>query len=215
MDLTPGQRKAVFAAVVLALAGLGAFLFLPGSVLGRNRDQGQPAASAQQAHQPVSSPQATSGGLGAPLPPPSDTTGVNIYKWLPFSKSGLVAAANVVMKFTADYTNYSYTQNAASYVGPMSAVITPQLSASLEQAYTTPGVAQIRTRQKQVYSGTARITSLRAFGTSSLTFVVAVAQKVTGTQGTTRQAVDFAVTVTGSATQWRVNDIEPASAGNT
>jgi len=215
MELTPAQRKLVFAVVVLALAGLGAFLFLPGSLLGSKRDQGQPAASSQTVHH-TASPQPTGGGLGAapPPPPPSDTSGVNIYQWLPFSKAGLAAAANVAKTFTTDYVNYSYTESAASYVGRMNGLITAQLAASLQQAYATPGVAQIRNQQKQVYSGTVRITALRAFGQSSLTFVVAVAQKVTGTKGTTRQTVSFAVTVAGAITRWQVNDVEPASAGN-
>ena len=215
MELTPGQRKAVFAAVVLALAALGAFLFLPGSLLGK-RDQGQPAASSQTVHHAAGSPQPTGGGLGAPRPPaPSDTSGVNIYQWLPFSKAGLAAAANVVKTFTTDYVNYSYTDSAATYVGRMNGLITQQLAVTLQRAYATPGVAQIRTQQKQVSSGTVQITGLRAFGRSSITFVVTVAQKVTGTKGTTRSTASFAVTVAGALTQWQVNDIEPAAAGNT
>ena len=217
MELTPGQRKALFAVVVLALTGLGAFLFLPGSPLGGKRDQGQPAASSQQVHHPAGNPQPTGGGLGAAPPPSpsSDTAGLNIYQWLPFSKAGLAAAANVATTFTTDYANYSYTQSAASYVSRMNGLVSPQLAASLQRAYATPGVAQMRTQQKQVYSGTVRITALRAFGSSSLTFVVAVAQKVTGTKGTVRSTPSYAVTVTGAATQWQVNDVEPASAGNT
>jgi hypothetical protein len=215
MELTPGQRRAVFAAVVLALAGLGAFLFLPGSLLGRHGDQGRPAAASQPVHPTPSSPQPTGGGLGAAPPPPSGTSGVNIYQWLPFTKAGLAAAADVVKRFTTDYTNYSYTQSTASYVGRMNGLITQQLSVTLQRAYATPGVAQIRTQQKQVYSGTVRITGLRAFGRSSLTFVVSIAQKITGTKGTASSTVSFAVTVTGASTQWQVNDIQPATAGNT
>jgi hypothetical protein len=216
MELTPGQRKAVFAAVVLALAALGAFLFLPGSLLGSKRDQGQPAASSQTVHHAASSPQPTGGGLGAPQPPaPPDTSGVNIYQWLPFTRADLAAAANVVTTFTTDYVNYSYTESAASYVGRMNGLITQQLAGTLQRAYATPGVAQLRTQQKQVYSGTVRITGLRAFGQSSMIFVVAVAQKVTGTKGTSRSTVSFAVTVAGAQTHWQVNDVEPAAAGNT
>jgi hypothetical protein len=213
MELTPGQRKAAFAAVVVALAALGAFLFLPGPLLGRTGDSGRPAANSQPAHQSPA-PQATSGGLGAP-PPTADTAGLNIYNWLPFSKAGLAAAATVVTRFTTDYANYSYTQSAASYVARMNGLVTSQLSATLGRAYATPGVAQLRTRQKQVYSGTVRITALRAFGSSSLTFVVTVAQKVSSTQGTTHQSVGYAVTVAGAGSHWQVNDVEPASAGNT
>jgi hypothetical protein len=209
MDLSPGQRKAVFAGIVIAFAALGAFLFLPGSLLSHGRAGGRPAAATQ----PLQSTPPTPAGLGAATPPAGN--GANIYQWLPFSQAGLTAAASVVQQFAADYSTYSYTDSAPRYVGRMAGLVTQQLAVTLERAYATPGVAQVRTRQKQVYLGTGRITSLRAFGPSSMTFVVAVAQKVTGTGGTSRSTIGYAVTVTGAGTHWQVNDVEPASAGNT
>jgi hypothetical protein len=209
MDLTPGQRKAVFAGIVLALAALGAFLILPGSGSPHGRAQGRPAAATQ----PLNSAPPTPAGLAGATPPAG--TGVNIYQWLPFSQAGLTAAANVVRQFAADYSSYSYTESPASYAGRMAGLVTQQLAVTLERAYATPGVAQLRVRQKLLYSGTGRITSLRAFGTSSLTFVVAVTQKVTGTRGTSRSTIGYAVTVAGAGTHWQVTDVEPASAGNT
>ena len=207
MDLTPGQRKAVFAGVVLVLAALGAFLLIPGS-------QGSKGAAASR---PLHSPPPTSpppAGLGATAPPTAAGTGVDIYQWLPFSQAGLAAAAQVVREFAADYASYTYTESAASYVGRMGGLVTAQLAATLARGYATPGVAQLRTRQKQTYSGTGQITALRAFGPSSITFVVAVDQKIAGTQGTSRNIIDYAVTVTGAGTRWQVNDVELASAGN-
>ena len=216
MDLTPGQRKAVFAGIIVALAALGAFLLLPHSLLSHGR-AGPPAAATQPLQSaPPTPPQTappTPAGFGSTTPPAG--TGVDIYQLLPFSQAGLTAAADVVRQFTTDYSTYSYTESAASYAGRMAGLVTPQLAVTLERAYATPGVAQVRARQKQVYSGTGRIVSLRAFGPSSMTFVVAVAQRVTGTQGTSRNTTDYAVTVAGAGTHWQVNDIEPASAGNT
>jgi hypothetical protein len=208
MDLTPGQRKAVFAGVVLALAALGAFLLVP-ALRPKGGSQGKPAAASQPLRSASPTPPpATPGGLGATTPPAAGT-GVDIYKWLPFSQAGLAAASSVVEQFAAEYSTYSYTESAASYVRRMRSLITPQLAVTLARAYATPGVAQLRTRQKQVYSGTGHITS------GSMTFLVAVAQKITGTQGTSRNTVDYAVTVTGAATHWQVNDVEFANAGNT
>ena len=215
MDLSPGQRKAVFAGIVIVFAALGAFLFLPGSLLSHGRAGGKPAAAATQ---PLRStpPSPIPAGLGGATPPSgTGGTGPNIYQWLPFSQAGLTAAAGVVRQFAADYSTYSYTESAARYAGRMAGLVTQQLVVTLERAYATPGVAQLRAKQKQVYTGTGRITSLRAFGPSSLTFVVAVAQQVTGTHGTSRSTVSYAVTVTGAGTHWQVNDVEPASAGNT
>ena len=214
MELTPGQRKAVFAGVVLALAALGAFLLVP-ALRSKGGDQGKPAAVSQPLHSASPAPPpATPGGLGAATPPTAGT-GVDIYKWLPFSQAGLAAAASVAEQFAADYSTYTYTESAASYVRRMRSLITPQLAVTLARAYATPGVAQVRTQQKQVYSGTGQITSLRGFGPGSLTFLVAVAQKITGTRGTSRNTINYAVTVTGAGTHWQVNDVEFANAGNT
>jgi hypothetical protein len=214
MDLTPGQRKAVFAGVVLALAALGAFLLVP-ALTSKGRKQGRPAAASQPLHStPAASPPTAPARLGAATPPAAGT-GVNIYKWLPFSPAGLAAAARVVEQFATDYSTYTYTESAASYVRQMRSLITPQLAVTLARAYATPGVAQMRTQQKQVYSGTGQITSLRGFGPGSVTFLVAVAQKITGTQGTSRNTVNYAVTVTGAGSAWQVNDVEFANAGNT
>ena len=97
----------------------------------------------------------------------------------------------------------------------MNGLITSQLSQTLTNGYTTLGVAQNRTSQKQVSSGGAAIDSIRTFGSGSIVFVVTGSQKLTSTQGTTSNSNQYAVTVTGQGNSWQVYDIEPASAGNT
>jgi hypothetical protein len=218
MDLNPAQRKLVFAAVVLVLAGLGAFLIIQGP-LGKhgNADHGRAVGLTQPLSTPSStpglgSPEPTSGRLGSTLPP---GTGVNIYQWLPFTQAGLHAAADVVRRFAAAYASYSYTQSAASYERQMNGLVTPQLASVVARGFATPGVAQIRTAQKQVATGAGRITAIRAFGASDITFLVTITQKVTGTKGTKQTATSYAVTVTGAATSWQVDDVQLASAGNT
>jgi hypothetical protein len=218
MDLNPAQRKLVFAVVVVVLAALGAFLVIQGP-LGKHGNTGhgravgltQPLSSPSPAAS-LGSPEPTTGGLGS-TPPPG--TGVNIYQWLPFTKGGLNAAADVVRRFGAAYASYSYTQSTASYERQMNGLVTPQLASVLARGFATPGVAQIRTRQKQIATGTAQITAIRAFGTSNITFLVTITQKVTGTNGTKQTATSYAVTVAGAATSWQVDDIQLASAGNT
>ena len=85
----------------------------------------------------------------------------------------------------------------------------------LARGFATPGVAQIRTQQKQIATGSGRITAIRGFGSNNITFVVAITQKVTGTTGTKQTTTSYAVTVTGAAATWQVEDLELASAGNT
>jgi hypothetical protein len=95
----------------------------------------------------------------------------------------------------------------------MRGLITSQLAQVIGRAYATSGVARARTQQKQVSAGSAVINSLRAFGPSSLTFVVTIRQKITGRKPG-RQSTQYAVTVTGGSGGWQVNDIELASSGN-
>jgi hypothetical protein len=214
MELSPAQRKLAFAIIVLALAGLGAFLLWPSPATAHRQGTAAPSASAASpARRPAP---VAAAATGSPAPP---TGAVNIYQWLPFSQADLAAAAGLVRRFTADYATYSYTQSAGSYAGRMRGLVTPSLSTALARGFATPGVAQVRTQQKQSASGSGVITALRAFGPSSLTFVVTLTQKTysTGRTGKTISAVtngSYAITVQRSGSGWQVNDIQLASAGN-
>lgn len=219
MDLNSAQRKLVFGVVVLVLAALGAFL-LSGSLLhrGGNTSRGravgltEPLSGASPSPGPGSQPAAVPGGPGAT---PAPGTGPDIYRWLPFSQAGLAAAADLVGRFATAYASYTYTQTTASYERQLNGLVTTSLAAVLGRGFATPGVAQLRTQQKQVATGTGQITAIRTFGANNITFLVAITQKITGTKGTKRTTTDYAVTVTGAGTNWLVEDIEFASAGNT
>ncbi len=203
MDLSAGQQKALFAVVVVVLAGLGVFLLAPHG----SHPHASPSASAR--------PSAAAGSpSAAAVPSPAGSTNVNIYQWLPFTQPELGQAAAVATEVTTDYNTFTYTESAASYVARMNGLITSQLSQTLKNGFATVGVAQTRTSQKQVSSGTATIDSIRTFGSSSITFVVTATQKLTGTQGSTTSSSEYAVTVTGQGGTWQVYDIEPATAGN-
>jgi hypothetical protein len=211
MDQTPAQRKLAFIVIVLALAGLGAFLLWPRPAA--SRAAGPTAGTATSAPAPAPSSPA------APASPVPSGSGVNIYQLLPFSQADLTEAAGVVRRFCTGYATYSYTESAGSYVGRMRGLITPELAATLAQDYATPGVAQTRTQQKQTATGSGAITALRAFGASSLTFLVTLSQKISSTppSGTTTAHTasgDYAITVARSGSGWQVNDIQLASAGN-
>ncbi len=212
MDLTSTQRKVAFAVIVLALAGLGAFLLWPRSSPSR-------AASAPTGHPVASSPAPAPASPSAASSPAPSGPAVNIYHLLPFTQADLTQAAGVVRQFSTDYATYSYTESASSYVGRMRGLVTSQLAATLAQDYATPGVAQARTQQKQSSTGSGVITALRSFGPSSLTFLVTLNQKIYSTQrsGKTSAKVlsgDYAITAAQAGGGWQVNDIQLASAGN-
>ncbi len=225
MELTRLQRAVTFAAIVLALAGLGAYLFLPaaagarrpggsspGSGGHRNLSRAVPSASPGTTARPGPAGSPAAGQGGPPLAGSGQVPG--IWSWLPFTQAGLAAAARVAEEFTAFYGTYSYAEPASAYVARIRPLATASLAALVGRAYATPGLEAARSAGRQVSTATAVITSLRGFGPSSITFVVALTQRISGARGAGTQVSDYAVTVTGSGTRWQVSDIELAGAGN-
>lgn len=211
MDLTSRQRLLAFAVTVLALVGLGAFLLVAGT--SKHHAASPPprqAATATASSRPASPPASTQ--------PPGSTAAsaqVNIYQWLPFSERQLAQAVTVVKEFCAYYGTYAYNESTAGYTSRMQGLAVGSLIQVIARAYSTPGVASQRSQQKQVSVGSAMINSLRAFGASSITFVVTVNQKITTDHGTSQQSTQYAVTAASNATGgWQVNDIELASSGD-
>jgi hypothetical protein len=204
MELSRGQQRLLFVVVVLALGGLG--IFLLGS---RHRTAtpppARPSASAAPATStPAAAPATTAGGGG----------GVNIYQWLPFTQQDLTAASRATVAFAADYETWTYTEPAPAYVAKMNGLVTTNFAASLQNSYATPGVAALRSAQKQISTSSGGIASIRSFGTGSITFVVNIAQRLATTSGTSNSTKQYAVTVVSNATGWQVNDVELAGAGN-
>ncbi|MGB6618638.1 MAG: hypothetical protein WBE95_31515, partial [Trebonia sp.] len=152
---------------------------------------------------PAAAPATTAGGGG-----------VNIYQWLPFTQQDLTAASRATVAFAADYENWSYTEPAQAYVAKMNGLVTTNFAASLQNSYATPGVAALRSAQKQISTSSGGIASIRSFGTGSITFVVNIAQRLATTSGTSNSTKQYAVTVVSNATGWQVNDVELAGAGN-
>jgi hypothetical protein len=213
VDLSPAQQKAVFVLVVVVLAALGYWLLLP-----KLSHSASPAAAASTssatASAAASAPETTQTPASTVTAPPAAAGNVNIYSWLPFTQQGLADAASVTLKFAVDYNTFTYTETPAAYVAKMGGLITGSLATTLRASYATPGVATLRSNQKQVSTGTAAINSLRSFGPASLTFIVTTGQRLVSSNGTTNGSTQYAVTVTGSGVSWQVDDIELASAGN-
>lgn len=223
MELSPGKRRAAFLAIVVALAGLGIYLVVPG-VFGSGQHGGSSAAA--QSQEPSATPSATvpvpvSTPSAAPSVPPPPSTGPvignsagAIYQWLPFRPADLAAAAEVAVQFGDLYDTYSYSESPSAYARSLRSLTTSDLEAQLQRAYSTPGLSGPRVDEKQVSTGKAKINSLRAFGPGSLTFIVTITQKIVSTKGTSENTSQFAETVVGGSGNWQVNDIQPASAGN-
>ena len=212
MELSPVQRFAAFVVVVLVLAGLGAYLFLPRApASGDSHDFAHRHCGSSASARRCASPAPTRHSAS---PAPSVQAAPDIYQWLPFTQAGLASAASATTEFAQHYGTFSYTDSAQAYLAPMLPLMSSQLAAVLGRAFAAPGLAGTRVSTKQVATATAAIVALRAFGPTSLTFVVAITQRLASTKGTTRQTTNYAVTVTGTGTSWQVNDIQLAGAGN-
>lgn len=216
MDLTPGRQRLVFAVIVLVLAGLGLYLI-------KARGSGHtPAASSTPAATAAGPAAGSSPGAGVPptaLPtatPVPTAGGAEIYQWLPFTPADLAAAANTTTAFAKAYATWSYRQNAAAYGATFRGLATAHEITTLEAGYSTAGLAQQRTADKQVSTGGGTIDSIRSFGTgpTSITFVVTITSTVTSTKPTATSTAQYAVTVVSSGTAWQVYDIELSSLGN-
>jgi hypothetical protein len=211
VEITPFQRRITFALIVFVLVGLGAYLIGPvahGSgtpTATRGTPRPKPAVSGSVVPSPSPAPPAAEPGpSGAP----------DIYQWLPFTQAGLAAAAARARQFGTAYATYSYTETPAAYAASLAPFASAQLVAQVKAAYALPGVAAARTSARQVATASSVIQSLRAFGPSSLTFVVQITQDVSTASGRKQQATSYAITLTGSASTWQVTYIELQNVGN-
>jgi hypothetical protein len=214
MELSGTQRKIAFCVIVLVLVALGFYILDP-AARGASQPGAQHPASSRSAHSSV--PDATPSRSQSPAPGPTTASAshfANIYRWLPFSPAGLTSAASVVTRFADAYGTFSYTQSGRSYLGSLRPLVSAQLGAQIEGAFVTPGVAAQRAKLKQVSAGSSSINSLRAFGPSSLTFIVTMTEHITQVGGSNVQSAQYAITVTGSGSSWQVTSVELASEGN-
>jgi hypothetical protein len=209
VEITTLGRRITFGLIVFVLVALGAYLIGPVA-----HGSGSPGSPAKPDKTPAPSSAPASPSPAVPDPDPTSVASPNIYQWLPFTSSELGVAASTVRQFGIAYATFSYTQTPSAYVAPIARLASAQLVTQIEQAYSLPGVAAARTSARQVSAGTADIQSLRAFGPTSLTFVVEVTENLTSTAGHSQQATSYAITVTGSGASWQVSDIELQSAGN-
>jgi hypothetical protein len=212
MDLNPRQQKLAFAVIVVMLAGLGVYLILPKATGGQHAAASVPSSQPAQTAPASTAPPQSAGG--AVTPAPSSSATVNIFQWLPFTQDELVKAASVASQAASYYDTFRYDESAATYGNRMSGLVTGQYLQVLESDYATFGVAKQRAKQKEISSASAVINSLRAFGGSSLTFVVTISQRIQTTSGTTTPSSQFAITVVNTGGTWQVNQIQPATAGN-
>jgi hypothetical protein len=204
MEDSPVWRRVAFAVVVCMLVALGAYLLGPVAHRHVPRSR-QPSTTAPPF--PSTSP------VAAGTTPPSNGQ-PDIYQWLPFTQSGLAAAAAIATRFGDAYGTYSYARSASAYAASLRPVTSPSLIGQIEAAYAAPGVAAPRASSKQVAVGVATIDAISGFGPTSLTFLLQITQQITATTGTSQASTRYSVTLTGNGSSWQVTGVELATVGN-
>jgi hypothetical protein len=220
MQLSTGQQRALFAVLVVLLAGIGIYLLGPG----RSHAAGPaPAASVSPAVATSSpSPLGVPSAEVAPTPVavPTAIKSANIYNWLPFTQQDLNDAANVTLAFATDYETYTYTDTPATYGQRMAKVVTSgqgQLLPSLESGFAPPAVQQQRDQQHLVSKSSGAIARISSFGglpQATITFVVDITVAKTANGTTTTTSAPWDVTTVEVPGGWQVNNVQPDGVGN-
>src|SRR5258708_13577251 len=99
MELTSGQRKALFALIAAVLAALGIYMFVPAARAARGDSSPQAAAHSPARQTRPSAAPATS----SPAPAATTPSALDISQRLPFSHAELASAAPRRPPFAAPY----------------------------------------------------------------------------------------------------------------
>lgn len=207
MDLTDRQRKLLFAALVVLLAGAGIFLTVGGG--GRDHpgavSKTTPTASGP-AVTPVTPPPVTG-------PPPSPGA-YDIYSLLPFSQKDFDTAADVARRFTAAYGTYRYDEDPRTYVGRLQPMVTGNLAIRLQRDSAVPGLLDQRKQDREVSTSDSRLDAIRDIEKDQIIFLVTGTQHISKGGNKSDTTEQYAVTTTRSGGGWVVYDFQPADVGD-
>ena len=207
MDLSDGQRKALFACVAVVLIALGVFLTL--SAQSNHHTTAARGTATTQPPAPTIAPSS--------LPTATQTTPpgqFDIYSLLPFDQAQFATASNVAQQFTTSYGTYSYNQSVTAYAARLRTLATNDVVSQVEQGASAPGLVSQEQQGKEVSVGSATVNSIRNIGTTSIIFVVTGYQQITSSGKSSTTSTQYAVTVQNSGGAWMVSGFQPSNVGN-
>jgi hypothetical protein len=202
MQGSDGRRRGlIFAVVVAVLAVVGVYLTMISS-----SESGTGATPEQVAVAP-------SVPVEGPSQVASTPADFDVYSYLPLSRDELGAAADLARRFTASYGSFQYGEDPVAFAGRLRGFTTTEFGNELTRVVTASGLVE-RNRADQVISqGSATVMSIRDMSASTVVFVVRSVRRVTTKSGTTNPSDEFAVTVIKAGSDWRIYNLELASAG--
>ena len=201
MELTPTRKKLLFAGLVVLFVIIGLVITWP---------RGGTDPNAASSPSPSASATKPRPGTTASI----DPAHFDIYKLLPFNRQAFVAAATTAQSFTAAYGSYRYDESPQAYTNRLKSLSSSDFAKTLNGA-GGGGMGGQDVKTNQVVSrGSATIAGIRTFDDRSIIFIVNAHQAITSKKGNDTKDAKYAVTVTGSGSDWQVYDFQPASAGN-
>jgi hypothetical protein len=204
MQGSDSRRGLAFAGVVAVLAAVGIYL----TMMSSSEPQG---GTREQAVSGSSAPSA------APSPVPSQVASTpaefDVYSYLPLSRAELGAAADLARRFTVSYGSFQYGEDPAVFAGRLKVFATTEFGDELTRAVTAPALVDQNRADEVVSAGSATVKSIRDMTANSVVFVVDSVRHVTAKSGAKDQSDEYAVTVIKEGSDWRVYDLEPATAG--
>jgi hypothetical protein len=210
MELSTGQRRALFVVLVFLLAGFGIYLLGPGRSHGAGATPA-PSGTPSAASSSPAPPAVPSAELSpTPIPVPAAIKSADIYDWLPFTQQDLDSAANATLAFAAADQTWSSTDTANSYGLRLKNLVTQPFLTTLEQQFRPQGATGMSSKS----GGT--IDQIASFGATpaSITFVITFTEQTTTGGKTTSTTSQNDVTTIAVAGGWEVNDFELHGAGN-
>lgn len=207
MELNDRQRRFAFAGVMVALAGIGVYLTVPGGDGGGGGSApgSRPPAASPAAPAPATSPP----GIGSTIAPES----FDIYRLLPFAQREFAAAADVAQRFTASYGTYRFDEEPQAYVQRFQSLVADELRSVIARSASAPGLIEQRRQDQTVSVSSATLDEIRDIQPNSIIFLVTERQQLTKGGRQSDESHRYAVTVTRSGATWRVYAFEPADVG--
>lgn len=210
MNLSDGQRRLVFAGMVVVLAAIGVYLTL--ATPETSTDQTEPRGNVATAPPPTSAPAApaaTPSGIESTITPEN----FDIYRLLPFPRREFAGAAALAQQFTAAYGTYRYDEDPQAYIARLEPLATEPLTTELARSVSAPGLLEQRREERVVAQGSATLDRVRDIEANSIIFLVTGHQEVTRSGKTVQEDKQFSVTVSRDGGSFQVYAIELAEVG--
>jgi hypothetical protein len=200
----------------LALAALAALtLVVIGLLVLAHRPPGRPTAPRAAPASPPTASAASPGVNSAPSLAGEPVTATQVAALLPLGEADIAAGVELTRHFIAAYSTWRYDQAPQQYLAPLLPLASAQLRPQLQTAAADPTLESQRRRLQETSRGQAHAQTIRTLGPTSITVLVAGIEHITTPSSTHRDTSLYAVTVTRTDGDWRVDAIELATTGDT